>query len=123
VRIKSLYLFLVVSFVSGLCVFTGWLVALIFDFLHGLGAFAGGAAGVFAGTLLAEKADFFEGATFNTIGRLAICSFMLAILAGKYWELNDTLSVAVGIPGAGLGALLGKYIDRFFIDDPPPKIF
>ena len=123
-RIKNLYLFSTVALLTGFFLFVGWIVVYFSGVApQFIGGLVGGTIGVIIAIFVAERKDLFEGATFNAIGRFAFCGFLVGVLVGISNSFNDMLSLTVGVPGAGFGALLGKYLDRFFIDDPPPKIF
>ena len=90
-------------------------------------AFAGGliatTAGVFAATIFAERKAMIRASAWNGVVRLSLCGLFLGIIVSDAIGLAEPILYFGGIPGAGLGAMLGNYLDHFFDYERPPKLF
>jgi hypothetical protein len=116
VNVKNLRLFLLVCVGTGILLSVGWAVGDAFGKLRWfLGAMIGAVAGLGWAVAIASRHNLLDGATWSTVTRFSFCGFLLGLLVASFNVSNDGLIMIAGVPGAGLGALFGKFLDRIFI--------
>lgn len=87
------------------------------------GVLTAGVVGTIVTVTLASKFKLLEGAKWATVLRFSFVGFGCAWLVAGLNDLNEMLIIITGALGSGVGALLGKFLDRFFIDRPPQRLF
>jgi hypothetical protein len=114
---RHLRLFLIASGTTGILIFLGWLVAEAIRSPGYLGALFGGAVGTFSAGVLATRYRLIEPSDESTVSRSALAGFFGGLLAGSFLTQQDAVVFV------GLGAVLGRWIEHFFDQEPPQRIF
>jgi hypothetical protein len=102
----------------------GWIVGLMIGGIDAsIGAIAGCLVGTIAGCEIGYQEGFFEITSWDRLIYIAsVIGFAIPGAFAAYCELPSLFIALVLAVGAGFGALLAKYLLRFFISDPPPTI-
>jgi hypothetical protein len=125
--LKNLYLFGLVSGSCGVCLGLGCALGFVIDGPVGssVGGVAGGLVGVVTGSEIAHRSAVFEVPEWEKLIYIGPASGLgIGAMGPALFYNGDTgvLMALFGIVGSGFGALVAKYILRFFVHDPPPSI-
>lgn len=120
---KSLYLFVLVVSSTSVLLIGGWLIGLVFGGLHTfIGGFIGGAVGTVVGGELGQRKGFFEANWDRLVIGGPWCGYLLGLGIASFVGTQGWIFAVFSVLGAGVGALLAKYLLRFFVHDPPLSI-
>ena len=123
-RSPKLSLFALMCVATGVLMLFGWLATSIVGApnIRFIGALFGGFLGTVLAGILASRAGLVQAADESVVTRLALAGFFAGMLAGSAISENEAIISIVAIPGAGLGALLGRYVQHFFDYEPPQRL-
>jgi Kef-type K+ transport system membrane component KefB len=121
---KNLLLFLIVCSCAAIAVGIGWLIGrLAGSELKGfIGAGVGGGIGAVIGVEIAYRRGLVEADWDRILLGAPWYGFTFAGLVAASNNWPGILVALVAVIGSGVGALIAKYLLRFFIDEPPPSI-
>lgn len=121
---KNLALFLVVCFSTAILLTVGWAIGYL---VGGIAAFIGAMIGGIVGSIIGAEVSFKKGLVEANWDVLLWKMTQIGLGIGSMVAFMNTFSgitaAVMAILGAGFGALLAKYLLRFFIHEEPPKIF
>ena len=122
-NVNNLFLFLLVCVVSGALMFLGIIIGdASGTFVWSLGVAVGGVVGTGIAVLLAARYGLLEGATWNAVSRVSIVGVGIVAGIASAYGLSRVWVAVAGTLGSGVGALIGKFLARAFLDEPPPSI-
>jgi hypothetical protein len=102
----------------------GWTIGY---FAGGIATFIGAMIGGIVGSIIGAEISFQQGFVETDWDRLLWVMPQIGFgFAGALVLIigfSGPVAAVIAIIGSGIGALLGKYLLRFFIQEPPPKIF
>ena len=116
-------MFLLVTGVNGILISVGALIGDAFSEHWFIGVLAAAVVGMAVSVTFAGRFELLEGAEWAMVLRFSAIGFFGGMLIASLNDLNLTLIAITGTLGSGIGALLGKYIDRFFVNRPPQRLF
>jgi len=123
VNVNNLFLFILVCVVSGALMFLGIIIGdASGTFEWSLGVAVGGVVGTGIAVLLAARYGLLEGATWNAVSRVSIVGVGIVAGIASAYGLSRVWVAVAGTLGSGVGALIGKFLARAFLDEPPPSI-
>lgn len=101
----------------------GWSIGALISHLSGiLGAIIGVGAGGVIGAEIAYRRGYYEADWDILVSRSPLIGMAALFTIGGVLKAPNYILAVLAVLGAGLGALMAKYMLRFFIHEPPPSI-
>ncbi len=124
IKKKNLALFLLVCLSTAVTLLIGGGVGLVLGGINGpLGAALGGVVGSVIGVEIGYHRRLVEAGWGRILWLIPTIGFIIPWGLAAANGLPSILIASSGVIGSGLGALIAKYMVRFFDYEPPPRIF